>query len=106
MQMQAEKILADVLVETPVKDTHPALAERIDAFLRKREEDMAEMDAHMDATEPAPATIPVVRGIRLTDCCSDTSSYMDDGKGNEALCCRTCYRQVPAGQGDGSEVAR
>jgi hypothetical protein len=104
MQMQAEKILADVLVETPVQETHPALAERIAAFLRGCEREQAEMDAHMDATEPV--AIPVVRGIRLTDCCDDMSSYMDDGKGNEALCCRTCYREVPVGQGDGAEVAR
>ena len=105
MQVQAEKILADVLVETPVVDTHPALAERIAAFLRGCEREQTEMDAHMDAAEPA--IIPVVRGIRLTDCCSDTSSYMDDGKGkgSEALCCRTCYREVPVGQGDGAEVS-
>ena len=104
MMQKAEKIMADVLAETPVTETHPALAERIAAFLRECEKEQAEMDAHMDATEPQP--IPVVRGIRLTDCCDDTSSYMDDGKGSEILCCRTCYREVPVGQGDGTEVAR
>ena len=41
---------------------------------------------------------------RLTDCCAHDSTYMDDGKGGEALCCKECYHVVPVGQGDGSEA--
>lgn len=37
-------------------------------------------------------------GIRLTNCCGSYSTFMED-----TLCCKTCFREVPCGQGDGSE---
>ena len=42
-------------------------------------------------------------GVRLTDCCAAMSTYMDNGAGEYALCCKACYEEVPAGQGDGAE---
>jgi ribosomal protein S14 len=37
-------------------------------------------------------------GMRMTDCCGSMSSYYD-----AMLCCKTCFREVDAGQGDGAE---
>jgi len=41
-------------------------------------------------------------GQRLTDCCGAFSTFMDDGEGDETLCCKKCYCEVPDGQGDGT----
>jgi hypothetical protein len=40
-------------------------------------------------------------GTRLTDCCQAHSTYPIDGDGT--LCCKACWKEVPVGQGDGSE---
>jgi len=37
--------------------------------------------------------------MRLTDCCGSASTFHHD----EVLCCKTCWRPVPHGQGDGLE---
>jgi len=37
-------------------------------------------------------------GARVTDCCGAYSKYFEG-----ALCCKVCFRPVPAGQGDGGE---
>ena len=37
-------------------------------------------------------------GMRLTDCCGSFSTYHDSD-----LCCKSCWRTVPNGQGDGTE---
>lgn len=44
-------------------------------------------------------------GCRLTDCCGCYSTYMDAVLmgGEQVLCCKQCYLEVPHGQGDGSE---
>jgi hypothetical protein len=42
-------------------------------------------------------------GMRTTDCCGVYSEYFATGLEAEVLCCKKCYRQVPVGQGDGSE---
>ena len=45
--------------------------------------------------------------MRLTDCCSAVSTYMDDETGtfdDLVLCCKNCYEEVEIGQGDGNEV--
>ncbi len=44
--------------------------------------------------------------MRLTDCCSAVSTYMDDETGtfdDLVLCCKNCYEEVEIGQGDGNE---
>ena len=41
--------------------------------------------------------------MRLTDCCSSWSSYMDDGTGVDVLSCKKCYEEVEVGEGDGNE---
>jgi hypothetical protein len=41
-------------------------------------------------------------GHRLTDCCGAYSTYSQDGE-YELLCCKVCWREVPDGQGDGTE---
>lgn len=45
-----------------------------------------------------PRPIYNAQGMRLTDCCSSLSTYVD-----ETLCCKKCYEEVPIGQGDGNE---
>jgi len=37
-------------------------------------------------------------GMRLTDCCSAASTYVD-----KTLCCKACYKEVSRGEGDGTE---
>jgi len=49
-------------------------------------------------------------GQRVTTCCGCYSTYMDVGtfnapEGQQALCCKACYDEVPMGEGDGSEFA-
>lgn len=41
------------------------------------------------------------KDTRLTDCCRSFSTFPIDGGG--MLCCKTCWGEVPMGQGDGSE---
>ena len=41
--------------------------------------------------------------MRLTDCCSVVSTYMDDGTGLDVLSCKKCYEEVEVGEGDGNE---
>ena len=41
--------------------------------------------------------------MRLTDCCSSWSTYMDDGTGLDVLSCKKCYEEVEVGEGDGNE---
>ena len=42
--------------------------------------------------------------MRLTDCCSVVSTYMDDGTGTfDILSCKNCYEEVGIGEGDGNE---
>jgi hypothetical protein len=41
--------------------------------------------------------------MRLTDCCSSWSTWMDDGTGTEVLSCKKCYEEVETGEGDGNE---
>lgn len=42
-------------------------------------------------------------GTRLTDCCGAFSTYHMEPDGSSTLCCRACWREVPYGQGDGTE---
>ena len=44
-------------------------------------------------------------GQRVTSGCGCYSTYMDDGRLGEMLCCKQCYRAVENGEGDGSEFA-
>ena len=62
------------------------------------------MTAYVDSLTEKHYAPEEYGSYRLTDCCAHDSTYMDDGKGAEDLCCKGCYHVVPLGQGDGSEV--
>ena len=38
-------------------------------------------------------------GTRLTDCCGAYATFHDT-----TLCCKVCWKEVPDGQGDGTET--
>ncbi len=38
------------------------------------------------------------RQIKLTNCCGSYSTYYED-----ILCCKTCYKEVSEGEGDGTK---
>jgi len=42
-------------------------------------------------------------GQRVTSCCGCYSTYIENGTGHYALCCKKCYEEVEFGEGDGGE---